>query len=299
MRSTKVKKLERKPDSHKGQNGIVLVVGGSKTYVGAPVLAGLAALRAGCDLSIIAAPEKTAWAISALSPDLITLKIKGETLNEKGFKQLEEWIKKSDVILLGPGSGTDSATRKLLSRILSRANALKKQLIIDADALKMLRLEQISDSILTPHQKELEQILRNSAKNDLAKKVMKKNDPADKARLLQGCLSNFLKRRNVILLKGPVDAVITYDKIIIIKGGNAGMTVGGTGDILAGLCAGYLSQTHELALSATLASKNNKQIGDALLKKSNFGYGFIASDLLREIKPIKKTKKKTLKKSRH
>ena len=56
---------KRKPDSHKGDNGVVLAVGGSREYAGAIALAGLAALRSGCDLVRIAAPEKVAWAVNS------------------------------------------------------------------------------------------------------------------------------------------------------------------------------------------------------------------------------------------
>jgi NAD(P)H-hydrate epimerase len=294
MRSTKVKKLERKPDSHKGQNGIVLVVGGSKTYVGAPALAGLAALRAGCDLSIIAAPEKTSWAISRLSPDLITVKLKGEYLNKKNLKQIIPLIKKADAILIGPGSGVSKETGPLFGEIIDESKRLKKKLVIDADCLKQVRLGQLSDTIITPHHKELDLILRNSGEKRLADRILKKSDIKDKARLLQANLGRFFKRNNVMLLKGRVDAMITSNKIILMRGGNPGMTVGGTGDVLAGLCASYLAQTQDLALSAALASRNNKSIGDALLKKSNFGFGFIASDLLREIKRLRRSKKQKL-----
>ena len=78
MNLNQVKKMmERKKTAHKGENGYLLIIGGSEEYVGAVILAGIAALRAGCDSVTIAAPEKVAWAINRYSPDLITYKIKG------------------------------------------------------------------------------------------------------------------------------------------------------------------------------------------------------------------------------
>ena len=64
--------------SHKGEHGRDLVIGGSKDYIGAPALAGLAALRTGVDLGVVAAPEPVAWTINNYSPDLITRKFEGD-----------------------------------------------------------------------------------------------------------------------------------------------------------------------------------------------------------------------------
>ena len=66
-----IKLKEHKKDAHKGDKGRVLIIGGSEEYIGCVVFAGLAALRSGCDVVTIAAPEKVAWAINALTPDLI------------------------------------------------------------------------------------------------------------------------------------------------------------------------------------------------------------------------------------
>ncbi|MBW2972734.1 hypothetical protein KY359_06890, partial [Candidatus Woesearchaeota archaeon] len=110
---------------------------------------------------------------------------------------------------------------------------------------------------------------------------------AEKVRLIQNSLDDFFTEGNVLLLKGRHDLVISKDRSLVSKGGNAGMTVGGTGDILAGMCAGYLAQTADLFTSAGLASHNCKRIGEALLKSSNFGFGFIASDFIREIRRLK------------
>ena len=73
-----IKKItsKRKKTSRKGDNGYILVVGGSELYPGALALAGLGALRVGCDKVTVAAPEKIAWAINCITPDLITKKFK-------------------------------------------------------------------------------------------------------------------------------------------------------------------------------------------------------------------------------
>ena len=111
---TNLKELtSRHPSAHKGDSGRVLVIGGSKEYVGAVALAGIAALRAGCDVVTIAAPEKVAWAVNCLYPDLITIKLQGDYIQYKHLKEISSRIEKSDVILLGNGMGMNYETRKL------------------------------------------------------------------------------------------------------------------------------------------------------------------------------------------
>src|SRR3989344_8353172 len=89
-----IKIPERKKESHKGDNGLVLAVGGSKEYVGAITLAGLAALRSGADLVKIIAPEKVAWAINAYSPDLVTMKLKSDYFNLNHFNVIKNLMEK-------------------------------------------------------------------------------------------------------------------------------------------------------------------------------------------------------------
>ena len=92
-------------------------------------------------------------------------------------------------------------------------------------------------------------------------------------------------KNNIILLKGPIDAVISKNKIIYNKTGNAGMTKAGTGDVLAGLCVGFLAQTKDLWQSAVNAAYFNGLIGDILLKKKK-GFTYLASDMVWEIKRV-------------
>jgi len=254
-----MKLKKRKLSSHKGQNGIVTVIGGSREYTGAVYLAAqsIASLRLGMDLVYVCCPEKVAYSINKLSPDLITVKLKGDYLSIKHFKIIKEYIDKSDVILIGNGISEQNKTKRLINKIIKKYRYKRK--VIDADALKIIKIQEIDNAILTPHSKEFEILLKNSK--------LKKN------------YREYLKN-NVILLKGKEDYVISKDKIKIIKGGNPGMSVGGTGDVLAGICAGFAFLT-DLFNAAVLAPSLNKKIGDKLKKK--FGYGFIASDFLREI----------------
>lgn len=248
----------RKKTSHKGENGKVLVIGGSKEYSGAPFLAAsaIASLRTGCDIVTVACPEKVAWAINGLNPDLITAKLKGDYITSKHKKILLDLIEIHDVILIGPGLSKNKATINFISKLVKE---IKKPKVIDADVLNFIKLQDIKNSVLTPHHNEYKNMKRNSKTNDVMTLI----------------------RDNIILLKGKEDKIISKDKAYINKTGNEGMTVGGTGDILAGLVAGYISQGNSLFNSAKKAATLNGKIGDKL--KKELGYGFIASDFLKEI----------------
>ncbi|MBI2208480.1 NAD(P)H-hydrate dehydratase [Candidatus Woesearchaeota archaeon] len=280
-----IKLPKRKKDSKKGDNGKVLVIGGSKDYIGAVALAGLAALRSGADWVTVAAPEKVAWAVNCLSHDLVTKKFKGEYLSPKHSNEIIGLSKKYDVVLVGNGMGLKKETKQFIKKVIKE---IKNNLVVDADGIKALSTNDLKNSIITPHIKELELFLLNSKiERNIVKKIINEKNIEKKALLIKKTLKNFLEKNNIILLKGPVDAIISKDKILFTKGGNPGMAKAGTGDVLAGLTAGFLAQSKNLLQSAINASYSNKQIGDILLKKKK-GFTYLASDMVDEIKRVLK-----------
>ncbi len=280
---------KRKPESHKGDNGRLLIIGGSVDYIGAVMLAGMAAFRSGIDIVTIAAPEKVAWAINTFSPDFITRKFNGDFFASKHSGKIIKLSKNFDVILVGNGFGMRKQTIKFSQKIIKN---IKKPKVIDADAIKALTFE-VNNSIITPHENELRIFLHNNLKDKkILEKIFNKNIKIEnKAKKIQFALKDFLEKNNIILLKGKIDIIISKDKIRFNKKGNAGMSVAGTGDVLAGLTAGILAQTNNLFDSACSAAFINGIIGDYLLKEK--GYGFIASDFIYHIPLfIKKLNKK-------
>ena len=254
-----VKLPKRKATSKKGDNGRVLIIGGSKDYVGAVALAGLAALRSGVDWVTVAAPEKIAWAVNSLSSDLVTVKLKGDYISLKHVEKIKKLAKKYDVVLIGNGMGLRNETKQFLKKIIK----IKNLKVVDADGLNQIRLQDVKNSILTPHHKEFSILLKNSGLDE----------------------NNFRKslKNNVILLKASVDQIISKNKVLFNKTGNAGMSKAGTGDVLAGLTAGFLGQGLSLFQSAVNAAYFNGLIGDILLKKKK-GFTYLASDMVEEIK---------------
>ena len=257
-----IKLPKRSPKSHKGDNGKVLIIGGSRDYVGAVALAGLAALRSGSDWVTIAAPEKVGYAINALSPDLVVKKYKGYDFCASRAKDILKLEKQFDAVLIGNGIGMHC--KAFVKRYTKET---KKPLVIDADALKHIKLQDVKNAILTPHKKELCILLKNSKLT----------------------IKNYKKqlKNNIILLKGKTDEIITSSKTYNNKTGNAGMTKAGTGDVLAGLCVSFLAQGLSLKQSAINAAYYNGLAGDILLKKKK-GFTYLASDLVEEIKRILK-----------
>ena len=253
----KLKALRRK-SSHKGENGKVLVVGGSAEYPGAVFLAGAAAYRTGADNVTIAAPSKTAWAVNCLSPDIITVKLKGERLKASASKKIVSLSENFDSVLIGNGIGTGNETKKLAATISEK---IKRPKVIDADAIKAIKLQKVSNSIITPHAKELEILMKNS-------------------RCSQKSIRSALGT-NVILAKGRTDRIISARKTAINRTGHEGMTVAGTGDVLAGIAAGILAQEKDLWRSAAAAAHVSGKIGEKLSRKH--GNGYVASDMLRLI----------------
>ncbi len=263
-----VKLPKHKKSSHKGQNGRLLIIGGSEDYVGSLVLAGLAALRSGCDWVTIAAPEKTAWAANCCSPDLITKKLKGKAITGSHLNELLAFSKKFDAVLIGNGIGLSSETKKFCQRFIRRC---EKPLIIDADALKVISLNDVPYGVMTPHKGELALLLKNSRMQpDLS---------------LSPSTIGKIQRKlgdNVLLVKGPIDHIITKDQVFYNNTGNEGMTKAGTGDVLAGLIAGLIAQGVPLLESSKAGAYINGTVGDLLLKKKGY-YSFLASDIARDI----------------
>lgn len=258
---------QHKRDSHKGDNGRVLIVGGSKEYVGAVALAGIAALRSGCDTVTIAAPEKVAWAINCLSPDLMTIKLEGEYLHRKHVKKINALMQKSDVLLIGNGLGLNDQTGKAIKKIVKSANTSANiPLVVDADAIKSLSINDINNAIITPHKKEFEILCENSKITPGVKEIQP------------------MLRSNVLVIKGRIDAIVSKALVMYNKTGNEAMTKGGTGDVLAGICAGLVAQKYGLFEASCIAAYLNGAIGD--LEKKKRGYSFIASDMLNDIKRI-------------
>lgn len=235
--------------------GRVLVVGGSEEYSGAVYLAGIAALRSGAESVVVMTPEKVAWALNALSPDLITRKLRGKHLALSHKAEIMRQLKTADVLVAGNGATTRPGTAALM-RALCEWPGVK---VIDADALKVLRGNKISNAILTPNGGEW--------------KLLKKNNDIQK----------LLAQNVVIIKKGMPTEILSKTKTFRQRSTNRGLEKAGTGDVLAGMCAGFLAQGLSLWDAAKKACETGNTIAELLTKKKK-GYYFLASDIAQELK---------------
>ncbi|MEK9176169.1 MAG: ADP/ATP-dependent (S)-NAD(P)H-hydrate dehydratase, partial [Patescibacteria group bacterium] len=179
-----------------------------------------------------------------------------------------------DCVLIGPGlprpdgmeTGDDS-TKELTERLLLKFP--NKKWVIDGGSLQVIEPESIpKTAIITPNAKEFEMLFGERIMNQ-------------ELRIMNEMVSEAARRFGItVLLKGPVDIVCSPEKCLEIKGGNAGMTKGGTGDVLAGLTAAFYAKNGAF-LSATCASFINKKAGESLFDR--VGLYFNASDLVNEI----------------
>ncbi|MEW6222659.1 MAG: NAD(P)H-hydrate dehydratase [Candidatus Hadarchaeota archaeon] len=269
---------KRRLDSHKGDHGRLLVVGGSSRYVGAPTLVGLAALRSGVDLATIAAPEKVAWAINSISPDLITIKLPCGDLGPREVSGLVKELERSTAVVVGPGLGVLEKTRKA---VLGMAAAMKKKhpklpALFDADGLTALAagrgLTEGMPWVLTPHPGEFKTLTGSKLSSDLQNRIKAAKSAAREL----GC---------VILLKGQIDIIASASgEAKLNSTGNPGMTVGGTGDVLAGIVGAFLSQGANPFKAAAAGAWINGRAGDLCLKEK--GYEFLASDLIAKLPDV-------------
>jgi NAD(P)H-hydrate epimerase len=253
--------------SHKGNNGRVLVIGGSKDYSGAPALAALSAMKSGVDIVYVASPEVVASDIRSYSPDLIVRSFSRDYITENDVNPILELADNVDCVLIGCGLGRDPETVLTVKDIISK---LGKPLVIDADALHMLDKKTLNtikggNIVITPHSGEFKAVTGYRIPDKLENKIKMVKER-----------SNDLK--SVVLLKGVIDVVANGNNIRLNKTGNQGMTVGGTGDCLAGLVAGLISKGHETFEAAYLAAYINGRAGDMALE--DLGYNFTASELI-------------------
>jgi NAD(P)H-hydrate epimerase len=251
--------------SRKGQNGRVLVIGGGP-YSGAPALAAMAALRVGADLAVVAAPEEAARTIASFSPNLIVRPLPGSELRPSSVKLCMDLAKDADAVLVGPGAGRTRETSEALEELLAEC---PKPLVVDADALHALgRSHGIlrgKPGVLTPHAGEYAALTGKA--------------PPDEPPARGKAAARLAKSTGfAVLLKGPVDVATDGETIKFNHTGNDGMTVGGTGDVLAGLCAGLLAKGASPLDAARVAAFLNGTSGDlAFAEKS---YGLVATDVL-------------------
>lgn len=262
----------RAADSHKGMNGRVMIVGGSIDYHGAPILCALGALYGGCDLVYLFVPEAIFDVTRSKYPDFIVRSFPGDYLDLKSVTPILEFAKKCDAILIGPGLGEREETFEALLQIVPK---LDIPTVLDASAIQIFqKIKEVplpQKIVITPHHNEFEH---------LTGKDIKVNSTMSGKVVLVRTIATDLKIN--ILLKGPTDLIASEEgEMVMNSTGNAGMTVGGSGDVLAGFVTSLIAQGSEPFAACKIAAYLFGKTGDSLLKQK--GYCFSATDLAMEL----------------
>ena len=251
----------RKNNTHKGNYGHTLIIGGSYGKIGSIVLAATAALRTGAGLVSVYVP-KCGYDILQISvPEAMVLTDE----NDQELITIDFELD-PDVICFGMGAGTSSKTALALEGLLKKT---KNAMVIDADGLNILsnHKDYLSllpeNSVLTPHPKELERLI-GSWQDDF--------DKLEKAK-------KFTKEYKVILvIKGAHTMVISGENIYINNTGNPGMATAGSGDVLSGVIAGLISQKYDTLTAAVFGVYLHGRTGDILADKKSY-QGLISGDI--------------------
>ncbi len=239
----------RNPQSYKGNYGKILIVAGSNHFGGAAILCSSAAIHSGAGLVTVATVPEKFTAINVRIPEAMTIDYHNK-------KDLQEAIKNSNVIAIGPGLGTSSIAKGLVKVVLAKATA-QQTVILDASALTLIAetdiaLQSEANLILTPHQGEWQR---------LSQLTIDQQTPANnQAKLKQ------LNSKAVLIVKKHLSEIYYQDRILQIQAGNPGMATGGMGDTLTGILAGFIGQfgfsiktvSSALLIHSIIADKLNK-----------------------------------------
>ena len=267
---------ERRADSHKGNYGKVLIVGGSKNFTGAILLVASAALRSGAGLVYVVVPECIYEVIAGKIPEMICVPAEsdGFGFSAAAVETVLEFAEKCDVCVLGPGLGRSAESDAL---VMSLVLELKIPLVLDADGINalsgninILRASK-APAVLTPHDVEFSRLGGDlsEGRHAAARRVSRELGA-------------------VIALKGNATIVCVPDGSAFINtSGNPGMATGGTGDALAGVIAALIGQGIELAPAAAAGVYIHGSAGD--LAATEIGeYGMLPSDLIMKIPQVLK-----------
>ncbi len=271
----KIKLPVRPADGHKGSFGKVLAVCGSTGMAGAGYFAAKAAYRSGCGLVRILTPEPNRVIYQTLLPEALLALYETEAALERLIPDAVR-DKTVKAVILGPGLGQDSAAKKTVRGILEALSAMEKdkapRLVLDADGLNILAGDPAlwellpAGSVLTPHIMEMARLTGLAPEAVLA-------DPA-------GTAMELAAAHKVILTLKSADTVITDGtRQRLHTGRNSALATGGSGDVLAGIIGGLLSQGMAPFEAAALGVELHGMAGKAAAERLT-AYAVMAGDIL-------------------
>lgn len=270
-----LKKLYKPDKNSSGEdNGQVTIIGGSELFHGAALLSLTAACRF-CDMVFFATPEGSVGRIAEM------MKSRLMSFIWIPWSEREDYIKKSDAVLIGPGlmryHKENSKTKSHMTKLDAYGQYTKeiseellqkfpyKKWVIDAGSLQTIAARFIPEnSILTPNKKEFKLLFKSDFSIEKAGKMAR-------------------KYKCIIAVKGPITYISDGKKIIEVHGGSAGLTKGGTGDVLSGLTCALLAKSDPM-LAVSAASYVVKKTAEEL--ERTVGINFSSDDLANKIPEV-------------
>ena len=265
----KIEKLlpKRKPESHKGDYGRILLLCGSRGYTGAAALAAQGALRTGAGLVYLGVPESiyVIEAIKLTEPVVFPLPDFDGMLDVTAIEKIISMLDRMDAVLIGPGLGQSQGVLHIVKTVLEKFNG---PVVIDADGINVLsqHIDMLRDrtgtTILTPHMGEFSRI-----GGDM-------NTDPQKAAV-------YFAQENkcILLLKGHRTVITDGESCYVNTTGNPGMAVGGSGDVLAGMIVGLLGQGIKPLQATACAAWLHGKAGDICADEIG-QYGMLPTDML-------------------
>lgn len=266
---------KRDPCGHKGDFGKLLLLCGSLGFTGAAWFAAMGALRMGAGLVYLGVPEciYEIEAVKLNEPVVFPLPDRGGKLSEEAIPEILERLSNMDAVLIGPGLGQSKETFQVLKTVLEQAAC---PVVVDADGINLLARHmdilrgRVSPTILTPHDGEFARLFGPVGTN--------REESARAAAQRSGA---------TLLLKGHRTCITDGQALYRNLTGNAGMAVGGSGDVLAGLLAGLLGQGMAPLEAAACAAWLHGAAGDLCAEELS-QYAMLPSDLLNALPQLLK-----------
>ncbi len=271
---------KRPHEVRKYNYGFLTIIGGSKFYSGSPALAAMAAFKTGVDMVQVIAPKRAADIIASFSPNLATYPLDGDWLTEEDISVILSMTKSAKIVakgktavVIGGGLGRSEETQEAIKEYLSQVSI---PVVIDADAIHAVaeKPEIIAgkDFLITPHSYEFFVLT--------GKKVIGKNEKEKREMVLQEAK----RLQTTILLKGRIDIISDGKNIALDKVGSPFMSVGGTGDTLAGICGSLIAQGVSPFEAAQAGAYINGKAGQIAAQK--LGQSLTATDLIEAIPEV-------------
>jgi NAD(P)H-hydrate epimerase len=268
--------IPRRPDTHKGDYGHLLVIAGSVGKTGAAAMACEAALRVGAGLVTLAIPKSLNSIMEVKLTEVMTEPLPEtpkQTLSLRAFNAILHLCENKRAVILGPGIGTYKETQSLVLKLIK---TLDLPIILDADGLTSLAaqpktlLATKQPLILTPHPGEMARLIRRTAKEVQEDRI--------------GISRNFSQSHRVyLILKGHRTLIATpKGEIFINPTGNPGLASGGTGDVLTGMIGGLICQGFEILPSLQISVYLHGLAGDDVAQELG-EKSLIATDIIKKI----------------